>query len=105
MCIRDRFLIATVFVVDSTRANRTASDAQPPKAEPGPVEALAAEAGLSPRETDVLELVCHGFTAKRAGEKLGISESTVVSHMTHIYRKLGVSSKQELVALVEERKA
>ena len=99
------FLIATVFVVDSTRTNRTASDAQPLKAEPDPVEALAAEAGLSPRETDVLELVCHGFTAKRAGEKLGISESTVVSHMTHIYRKLGVSSKQELVALVEERKA
>ena len=65
--------------------------------------ALAAERGLTGREAEVLELVCSGYSARHAGERLGISESTVVSHVTHIYRKLGVSSRQELVALVERR--
>ena len=60
--------------------------------------------GLSPRETDVLDLICHGYTAKAAGERLGISESTVVSHTTHIYRKFGVSSKQDLIRAVEEQR-
>lgn len=92
------FLIAAVFIMGSVRKETAA-----PTATPDPVHSLASKASLSPRETEVLELVCRGFTAKRAGEKLGISESTVVSHMTHIYRKLGVSSKQELVALVEEQ--
>lgn len=95
------FLIAAVFVMGSVRNKPTTgpADDQARAAE----RELASTAGLSPRETEVLELVCRGFTAKRAGERLGISESTVVSHMTHIYRKLGVNSKQELVALVEER--
>lgn len=63
---------------------------------------VAQEAGLSARETEVLGLICLGYSARHAGQKMGISESTVVSHVTHIYRKLGVSSKQELIALVNE---
>ncbi len=67
--------------------------------------ALARQAGLSPRETDVLALVCSGYSARHAGEQLGISESTVVSHVTHIYRKAGVSNRQQLVARVAQLKA
>ncbi len=98
------FLIAAAFIMGSTRKTTQIEEEVAAEEEQDPVDALAKEAGLSPRETDVLRLVCHGFTAKGAGEKLNISESTVVSHMTHIYRKLGVSSKQELVALVAARK-
>ena len=95
------FLIAAIFVLSSARKN--AKPAPPRRSPQDAARSLAAESGLSPRETDVLELVCRGLTAKRIGEKLGISESTVVSHMSHMYRKLGVSSKQELIALVEMR--
>ena len=66
---------------------------------------LARQAGLSPREEDVLALVCSGYSARHAGEKLGISESTVVSHVTHIYRKAGVSNRQQLVARVAQLEA
>lgn len=65
---------------------------------------VARDAGLTKRETEVFELVCHGYSARAAGERLGISESTVVSHVTHIHRKFGVSSKQDLIAEVERRR-
>lgn len=99
------FLIAVASVVSGLRAPRDAADTQlaeapDPRAEA--CRALAEQAGLSAREAEVLELVCRGYTARHAGERLGISESTVVSHLTHIYRKAGVSSKQDLVALVEK---
>lgn len=103
------FLVAALFILGSTRSAQHAAPASADASSDAERQdavcaALAAEAGLTARESDVLALVCRGFTAKRAGEKLGISESTVVSHMTHIYRKLGVSSKQDLVALVEGRR-
>ena len=66
---------------------------------------LAQQVGLSPREADVLALVCSGYSARHAGERLGISESTVVSHVTHIYRKVGVSNRQQLVARVAQLEA
>ena len=53
----------------------------------------------------MLALVCSGYSARHAGEKLGISESTVVSHVTHIYRKAGVSNRQQLVARVAQLEA
>ena len=62
---------------------------------------LARVASLTPRETEVLGLMCDGYSARHAAERLGISESTVVSHVSHIYRKAGVSSRQQLVALVD----
>ncbi|MEE8717644.1 MAG: helix-turn-helix transcriptional regulator [Coriobacteriales bacterium] len=66
---------------------------------------VAHDAGLTKRETEVFDLVCHGYSARAAGERLGISESTVVSHVTHIHRKFGVSSKQDLIAEVERRRS
>ena len=63
---------------------------------------MAQAAGLSPRESEVLALICTGYSARHASERLGISESTVVSHITHIYQKVGVANRQELIARVEE---
>lgn len=35
-------------------------------------------------------------------ENLGISENTVRTHVRHIYEKLGVSSREELIAYVDD---
>ncbi len=94
------------------RAAATAADAveagpspeQLAAAESQSYERVAAEAGLTKREAEVLVLICHGYSARGMGERLGISESTAISHTTHIYRKFGVSSKQALIAQVERRR-
>lgn len=61
---------------------------------------LGEEAGLTPREIEVMELLCQGRSKAYIAENLFISENTVRSHGKHIYQKLGIHSKQELLDLV-----
>ncbi|MGN0262409.1 MAG: helix-turn-helix transcriptional regulator [Eggerthellaceae bacterium] len=64
---------------------------------------IAADFGLSKREAQVLPLVLRGRTSSRIAEELGISKSTVDTHLRHIYSKCGVSGKQGLIDLREGR--
>jgi DNA-binding NarL/FixJ family response regulator len=52
--------------------------------------------GLTPRELEIVRMVAGGFTNKEIGEKLVIGENTVKSHLTHIFNKVGASSRIEL---------
>lgn len=63
--------------------------------------AVAKRAGLSGRESEVLELLYRGHSAKRIAEELYVSENTVRSHTNNIYKKLDVHSKQELMQVIE----
>jgi DNA-binding CsgD family transcriptional regulator len=62
--------------------------------------AFAAWCGLSVRETDVLRLLVHGLAAKQIARRLGISVLTVSDHQRSMYRKAGVKSRDELLALL-----
>lgn len=64
-------------------------------------DAVAAEYGLSVREREVLLLLARGRTQPYIREALLLSKNTVSTHVQHIYTKLGVHSKQELIDLVE----
>ncbi|MGH7899926.1 MAG: response regulator, partial [Candidatus Binatia bacterium] len=48
---------------------------------------------LSRRELEVIGLVAEGFSNRDIASKLSISEKTVISHMNHVFGKLGVSSR------------
>ena len=58
--------------------------------------------GLSEREIEVLALVARGRTNRSIAEDLFISEKTVTSHLTHIFTKLGVSSRAAATAYAYE---
>lgn len=64
---------------------------------------IAAERNLSPREAEVLALLAEGRSRTFIMEKLVISDATVKSHTNHVYQKLGVHPKQDLITLVRER--
>lgn len=53
------------------------------------------EVKLSPRETEILELLCEGLANKEIADRLGISPETVRVHLKHIYEKLHVRSRTE----------
>ena len=55
--------------------------------------------GLSRREREVLPLVAKGYTNRRIGEALFISESTAGVHVSHILGKLGVETRTEAAAV------
>lgn len=53
--------------------------------------------GLSPRETEVLRLIALGHTSAEIAGKLHLSRRTVETHRAHIYRKLGLTTRAQLV--------
>ena len=53
---------------------------------------------LSNRELAVLELISSGMTNREAAEKLQVSDNTIKYHLSHIYTKLGVKNRAELLA-------
>ncbi len=52
---------------------------------------------LTPRETDVLELLAQGLPNKEIARRLIISEHTVKYHISSIYSKFGVNNRTEAV--------
>jgi DNA-binding NarL/FixJ family response regulator len=51
--------------------------------------------GLTDREREVLALVGAGVPTKQIALRLGISPKTVKSHLTHIFRRIGVRDRLE----------
>lgn len=53
---------------------------------------------LSPRETEILDLLAQGYIYKEIAEQLGITYRTVSTHIERIYTKLHVRSRSQAVA-------
>lgn len=54
-------------------------------------------ASLTPAEHNVIRLVSAGLRDKDIASKLNVSPRTVHSHLNHIYTKLDISSRVQLV--------
>jgi predicted ATPase/class 3 adenylate cyclase/DNA-binding CsgD family transcriptional regulator len=54
-------------------------------------------ASLTPTELDVIRLVSEGLTNNDVAARLFISPRTVQTHLTHVYTKLGLTSRVQLV--------
>jgi DNA-binding CsgD family transcriptional regulator len=61
-------------------------------------------AALTRRERDVAELVARGMTNAQIAKSLFLSEKTVESHLSRMFRKLGVGSRSALAAVVERER-
>jgi DNA-binding NarL/FixJ family response regulator len=84
-----------VYLPDSVLARPGAPrriDAPPP----------ACDLGLSPRQLDVLKLLVDGMSNKLIARTIGLSESTVKTHVEMIFRKLDVGSRVQAVMKVAE---
>lgn len=59
---------------------------------------------LSPRETEILETLATGVTNREVAKLLFISESTVKTHLVHIYDKLGVDNRTAAIREARDRR-
>lgn len=65
----------------------------------------AREAGLlTPREQEVLLLLCRGLSNKDMAKLLAIREPTVKVHVRHLYEKLHVKGRLALIRYAEEKR-
>lgn len=55
---------------------------------------------LTPRESEVLQLITRGKANKVVGAELGVSQRTVEIHRAHVMEKMNASSLAELVRMV-----
>lgn len=51
---------------------------------------------LTPREQEIVALVCLNYTYRQIGARLGISPQTVKTHVYNALRKFGLRKKDEL---------
>jgi predicted ATPase/DNA-binding CsgD family transcriptional regulator len=75
-------------------------DALPP---PAPILAVlmaagSREPGLTPRQHEILALLCHRLTDPEIAARLFLSPRTVEGHVTQILGKLGVANRREAAA-------
>lgn len=76
---------------------RAASTVLAARTEPDPL------AGLSAREQEVLGLLVEGLPNKLIALRLQISEKTVKSHLTRVFREIGVSDRTQAALWAERR--
>jgi PAS domain S-box-containing protein len=60
--------------------------------------------GLSGRQIEVARRIAGGATSRSAAADLSITEATVKSHLSAIFKKLGVKSRAELINLIHEKR-
>jgi DNA-binding NarL/FixJ family response regulator len=78
-----------------------AADAVEPETATSMDDALSAlSTKLSQRETEVLKLVARGYADKEVAARLGISPSTVDTHVRAIFRKFSVHSRSQLRRII-----
>lgn len=82
----------------STPAEGTTGAAVPPMVELG--ACLPAADALTERELEITALIIDGHSNASIAQRLHISENTAKVHTKNIYRKLGVSSRHELMSIV-----
>ncbi len=79
--------------------DHTGGDSQISQAE---IEALSTSASISPREQEVLSLLSAGYSNCELAQRLCISEATVKTHLSNIYKKLNVNSRVQALACAQE---
>lgn len=83
----------TVVVMDSTPSAERVSAL---------IALLPDDKALTPKETEILGELIEGKSRKKIAAEHHISENTVKTHVTHIYEKFDVSSKDALLSLLHK---
>lgn len=61
---------------------------------------VAEEYALSAREREVMEMLAEGHTSSFIQDELGVSQGTAKAHIAHIYQKLDIHRKDDLLQFI-----
>lgn len=66
-------------------------------------DCIALEHGLTPREREVMGLLAEGYTRAYIREAFDVSDGTARAHIAHVYAKLGIHHKDDLLGYIDRR--
>ncbi|MEK3726034.1 LuxR C-terminal-related transcriptional regulator [Paenibacillus sp. FSL H8-0034] len=69
------------------------------------ISIAASEFVLTDREREIARYIIEGLTNKEISQRLYVSEITVKKHVSHIYEKVGVNRRGQLIKLLMEQAA
>lgn len=78
--------------IDRLTAGTTLADA---------CDVIRLQYSLTPREREILEFLGHGRSVPFISDSLFLAKSTVETHRKHIYEKVGVHNRQELLDMID----
>lgn len=94
-------VLSTISLVRNYKDTDDALAAEPEYGYESACRIVGERYGLTNRENDVLLLLAKGRTASYMARDLVLSESTVRTHIAHIYKKMKINSQQELLDEIE----
>ena len=59
--------------------------------------------GLTPRQSEVIQLLMKGYRTRTIAQSMGCSEATVRKHLENLYRRLGVQNRTAAIAYILEK--
>lgn len=96
------------FLIPITKREQSIIDLTSAPVKPSEIDEIcnevASEFVLSEREAEILKLIAKGNTANGITSKLYISPHTVNTHLRHIYDKVGIHKRSELLEYLNMRK-
>ena len=64
------------------------------------LDQVAYEYQLTPREKEIMLLIAEGLSNKEIAERINVAEGTVKVHASNIYKKLNISRRSQVSALL-----
>ncbi|WP_322009374.1 helix-turn-helix transcriptional regulator [Paraburkholderia sp. J12] len=89
-------IVAPAFSAALSRCRDCASPSMPVIADAN----NALRLGLTPKEGEIAHMVTLGLSDKQIATRLGISFSTVRTHIKHVFHKLGVNNRTQLIRVI-----
>ena len=65
------------------------------------IDRAVSEYSLTVRETEMLSYILRGKSVPAIASETYLSRNTVKTHIVHIYQKINVHSRDELIAFIE----
>lgn len=90
-------------VVDLRQVDAVRQRLHGPTLGTGPRPAFGWES-LTPTELKVVDLVAEGRTTPQIAQQLFVSPNTIVTHLRHVFAKLGMHSRTEVAAEAVRRR-
>jgi len=68
------------------------------------IDLFCQQYGLTPRQKNIVDLILTGSSNKEIGEELHITEGTVKTHIYNIFKKVDVTSRNQIISKIMQSK-